>query len=107
MASQEDKENERRRQKQEQHEPETAKRLRKLEDELRSKQLPVHQPSRHQPEISREGQYKKLVLAGKFAALVVATIVLVKLATTLVTVIIVGGLAWFGYKLFFDSKNTK
>lgn len=107
MGSQEDKENELRRREQELHERETAMRLRELEDELSLKQPPLYQTKKHQSESSGKLLYKKLILAGKFFALAVATIVCVKLATWLAGIIIIGGLALFAYKLFFDSGNTK
>lgn len=105
MNSQDDQDKELRRREQELQERETAIRFRELESEINSKQPPLHQTVRHQPE-ARKLWYKKVVMAGKLFVLVVTTIAIVKLASWLAGIIITSVLVWVAYKLFLDSGNN-
>lgn len=104
MNSPDDNNNELRRRERELQERENAIRLREIEAELHSKEPPLHKTVRHQPKGSLKTWQRKLVIAGKFFVLAVATIVCVKVASWIAGFVIVGGLAWFSYKLFFQSE---
>ena len=106
MNSQNDNENELQRREREIQERERSIRLRELEAEIN--QPPLYQTQKHQPpESSRKKRYKQLVNVGKFLALVVVVAVSFKIATTLATVILVGGVAWVAYKLFFEGDRKR
>jgi len=47
------------------------------------------------------------VALGKYLAIVVAVVVSIRLATWLASVVIIGGLAWVGYKLFFERDRDR
>lgn len=106
MNSHDDKDNEIRRRERELQEREHALRLRELEAEINRIDPPLYQTSRHESRGSQKLWKKKLVNAGKFFALVVATIVSVKVASWLTGVILIGGIAWFAYLLFFKSDRS-
>ncbi|HEY9638756.1 MAG TPA: hypothetical protein V6D14_35560 [Coleofasciculaceae cyanobacterium] len=104
MNSQDDQEKELRRREQELQAREHAIRLRELESEIN--QPLVHQTVKHrEPESSLKRWYRQLVNVGKFVGIVVAVVVGIKVATWLATVIIVGGIAWVAYKLFFEGDR--
>ncbi|HEY9667692.1 MAG TPA: hypothetical protein V6C91_12860 [Coleofasciculaceae cyanobacterium] len=105
MNSQNDNENELRRLERELQERERAIRLREIEAEIN--QPPLHQTRKHQPpEKAQKLWYGKLVNIGKFLALIIAVAVSFKIAASLATIILVGGVAWVAYKLFFESDRS-
>ncbi len=106
MTSQNDQDNEFQRLEREIEERERAIRLRELEAEIN--EPPLYKTQKHQPtESARQRQTGKLVNIGKFLLLVVAVAVSVKIAASLATIILVGGVAWVAYKLFFESDRSK
>lgn len=106
MTSQDDKHKEFQRREQELQAREHAIRLRELEAEINQPSL--HQTVKHRaPEHSPKRRYGQLMNVGKFVVMVVTVVVAVKIGTWLATVIIVGGTAWVGYKLFFDSDRSR
>lgn len=106
MNSEDDQENELRRREKELQARESAIRLRELESE-------INQPSLHQTVKYQESEHTltqwsaKLVNVGKFLAIIIAVVVSIKIATSLAAVIIVGAVAWVGYKIFWESENSK
>jgi Flp pilus assembly protein TadB len=106
MTSQNDRENEFQRLEREIQERERAIRLREIEAEIN--EPPLYKTQKHQPtQNSPQGLSGKLVNIGKFLVLVVAVAVSVKIATSLAMIILVGGVAWIAYKLFFESNHSK
>lgn len=106
MNPQDDQHKELQRREQELRAREKAIRLRELEAEISSIESPLHKTVKHEPGNKLQSWQKKLVMAGKFFALVIAGIVSVKIATWLAGFIIVGAIVWFSYKLFFESETT-
>lgn len=108
MNSQNDQENEFQRLERELHKRERAIRLREIEAEINDLQAPLYQTKKHQPpESSLKQRYRQLLNVGKFFVLVIAVAVSFKIATSLATVILVGGVSWVAYKLFFDRNRSK
>lgn len=108
MNSQNDQENEFQRVERELHERERAIRLRDIEAEINEAQPPTYQTKKHQPpESSLKQRYRQLLNVGKFFLLVVAVAVSFKIASSLATVILVGGVSWVAYKLFFERDRSK
>lgn len=108
MTSQNDQENEFQRLERELYERERAIRLREIQAEINEPQPPLYQTQKHQPsENSVKQQNKQLLNVGKFFLLVVAVAVSFKIATALATVILIAGVSWVGYKLFFDRKRSQ
>jgi hypothetical protein len=105
MNSPNGKESELRRRERELEERERAIRLRELEAEINRSDPPLYQTSRQTPEKSRKLSLKKLANVGKFFGLVVVTIISLKIASWLTGVVIVAGIAWFAYIIFFNSGN--
>lgn len=87
-------------------EREQAIRLRELEAEVN--QPPLHQTKKHQPpEGKMERFYKKLIKVSQFVGLVVLVVVTVHVAKWIAAVILVGAVAWVGYKIFVESDRPK
>lgn len=108
MNSQNDQENEFQRLERELHERERAIRLREIQAEINEPQPPLYQTKKHQPSESLLKQrYRQLLNVGKFFVLVIAVAVSFKIASSLATVILVGGVSWVAYKLFFDRERSK
>ncbi|GET36446.1 hypothetical protein [Microseira wollei] len=107
MNSPNDKERELRRRQRELEERERAIRLRELEAEINQIEPPVYQTTHHTPQKPRKLTMKKLANIGKFFALVVVTVISLKIASWLTGVIIVAGIAGLGYVFFFKSENRK
>jgi hypothetical protein len=105
MNSQNDQENELRQRQQELEERERAIRLRELEAEIQQLETPVYQTYQQKPEVSRKPWLNKLTNVGKFFALVVVTIISLKVASWLTGVVMVAGIAWIAYLLFFQSDR--
>lgn len=106
MNSPDNQPNELQRREQELRAREKALRLRELEAEISSVDPPLHRTVKHEREDKLQSWKKKLIVGGKFFALVVAGIVSVKVATWLAGLVIVGAVIWFTYKLFFESETT-
>jgi hypothetical protein len=47
------------------------------------------------------------VNVGKFLAVVVAVVIAIRIATGLATVIMIGAVAWVGYKIFLEGDRSK
>ncbi|BAY14960.1 hypothetical protein NIES2109_36820 [Nostoc sp. HK-01] len=86
-------------------EREVELRLREIETDIHGSQAPFHQTVKHQPEDSHKPWVKKAILAGKLFALGVAVLVAAKIASAVAGVIIIAGLVWMSYKLFFESPK--
>lgn len=86
-------------------ERELDRRLRELEEKLFPP--PVHQAATDQPENrqwqQRQRQIKKLAI---FAGIVISLIVVLRVATLLAELIVIGVIAFVIYKLFFDDDQV-
>jgi predicted alpha/beta-hydrolase family hydrolase len=78
------------------------KRLREMDDQINSFDAPFYKTQKLQPE--QKPWLRKLILGGKLFGLAVATIVAVKVASTLAGMVIFGALVFLIYKLFLESK---
>jgi|SRR6476469_1102950 len=98
-----------RRREQELKDREHALRLRELETEINQKyQPPLYETVKHQPSQTSLQQWsKQLVNVAKFMGIVVAVIVTIRIATWLTGVVIVAGVAWVAYKLFFEGDRAR
>ncbi|MCP2728381.1 hypothetical protein [Limnofasciculus baicalensis] len=104
MNSPNDKEQELKRLEQEIKKREQALRLRELEAEINPP--PLYQTVKHeQPEGKLQQWGRKLVLFGKFAAFVVVGYVVVRVSTVIAGLVIVGIIAFIGYKIFLEGKG--
>ncbi|WP_017715038.1 hypothetical protein [Kamptonema formosum] len=89
-------------------ERERAIRLREIEAEIERQEPPLYQTKKHQQlEGSLAVWYKRLAQVGKFMALVIAGVVAFQLAQGITAVIVVGGLGFIAYKLFFESERKE
>ncbi|MBW4491672.1 MAG: hypothetical protein KME26_00885 [Oscillatoria princeps RMCB-10] len=108
MNAKKDPDNDLQRRERELQERERAIRLRELEAEIAQKEPPLYQTKKHQqPEGSLAVWYKRLAQVGKFVALVIAGAVAFQLAQGITAVIVVGGLGFIAYKLFFESEKKE
>jgi hypothetical protein len=106
MNSQDDQENELQRRERELQAREQAIRLREIEAQIN--QPPLLQTVKHrEPERSLKPWYGKLVNVGKFLGIVVAVVIAIRIATGLATVIMIGAVAWVGYKIFLEGDRSK
>lgn len=106
MNSEDDQENELRRREKELQAREQQLRLRELEAEIN--QPPLHQTIKHQKSEHTVTPWSaKFLDVGKFLAVVIAVVVSIKIATSLAPVIILGAVAWVGYKIFWESDRSK
>lgn len=106
MDSNNNREAELRRREQELKEREHALRLRELEAEIN--QPPLYETVKHQRSPNFLQNWSgQLVNVAKFLAIMVAVIVTIRIATWLTGVVIVGGIAWVAYKLFFASDRSQ
>lgn len=106
MNSQNNQDDELKRRERALQEREHALRLRELEAELN--QPPISPTAKHQePRGTLKTRYKQLVEVAKFVGIVVAVVIAVRIATWLATAVMIGGVAWIAYKLFFDGNRTK
>ncbi|MFM7408897.1 MAG: hypothetical protein ACKO3K_20130 [Cuspidothrix sp.] len=78
------------------------KRLREMDDQINSLDAPFYETQKLQPE--QKPWLRKVILGGKLFGLAVATIVAVRVASTLAGIVIFGALAFLIYKLFLESK---
>lgn len=82
---------------------EQAIRLRELEAEIN--QSIVYEPVKYQePERRVKLWGKKLGMAVRFLGIVIVVGVAVKVASWLATAVIVGGISWIAYKIFFEKE---
>lgn len=102
-------EEELRRREKELREREHALRLRELEAEInQTHQPPLYETAKHQPSKKSLQQWsKQLVNVAQFMGIAVAVIITIRIATWLTGVVIVGGVAWVAYKLFFESDRSR
>lgn len=112
MASPNPPDDELRRREQELQAREHALRLRELEAELyaqnQSIEPPVSPTVKHQPAEGRLNQQLRQALeVGKFLGIVIAVVVAAKIAAWLATVVLVGGVAFIAYKLFFGGDHRR
>ncbi|NET69939.1 MAG: hypothetical protein F6K62_02485 [Sphaerospermopsis sp. SIO1G2] len=84
-------------------------RLREMENMMNTGEEPVYQTRKHQPEKSQKPWLRKVILGAKLFGLFVVTIVAIRIASMLVSVVIFAALGFLVYKLFLESKikNSK
>ncbi|MGK7872732.1 MAG: hypothetical protein AB4426_05285 [Xenococcaceae cyanobacterium] len=111
MNSHDDRDKELQRREKELQERERAIRLRELETEIYGKEeaqeLPLYQTTKHEPPeglLKRWG--RKLANIAKFAGIVIAVVVAVKIATWLAMTILVGAVGWVAYKIFLEKDES-
>ncbi|MBW4522273.1 MAG: hypothetical protein KME16_21660 [Scytolyngbya sp. HA4215-MV1] len=108
MNPQNSREEELRRKEQELRERELALRLKELESELHPPEPPLHQTTKHTPpESTFQKWQRQLVKAATFFGIVVAVIAAVRVASVLATAVIVGGIAFVAYKVFFEGEGKR
>ena len=106
MTNPDEKSKEIRQREQELEERERAIRLRELESEIYQQDPPLYYPKPDKNKPSKlKRWYRKAINIAKFAGFVMLGIAAVQLGAWIAGVAIVGGLGWFGYKLFLDSKG--
>lgn len=87
---------------------EQAIRLKELEQEIYKQDPPLYYPKPDKPKPNKlERWRRKAINVAKFTAFVVAGVAAINLASWMVGLAIVGGLGWFGYKLFLESKEKE
>ncbi|MGA7936490.1 MAG: hypothetical protein WCA35_23250 [Kovacikia sp.] len=111
MDSQNSKDEELRRRERELQAREQALRLRELETEIYQQsfpdQTPISPTIKHQePENAIRQHFRQAIKVAKFLGIVIVMVVAVRIATWLATAILVGGIAWIAYKLFFESNSS-
>ncbi len=87
-------------------EREHALRLRELEAELHQS-MPLPTTKHHEPTRSVQQWAKKAKNIALFVGIVVVTMVAVKIATQLAAGVMVLGIAWVAYKIFFERNGSK
>lgn len=85
-------------------------RLRELEAEI-DRSVPEHRTSKYEePDSKVNGKLKqwrrKMIAVAQFTGIVIATVVAVRIASWLATAVIVGGIAWIAYKIFFAKDRS-
>jgi anti-sigma-K factor RskA len=85
-------------------------RLRELEAEI-DRSVPEHRTSKYEePDSQVKGKLKqwrrKIIAVAQFTGIVIATVVAVRIASWLATAVIVGGIAWIAYKIFFAKDRS-
>jgi hypothetical protein len=85
-------------------------RLRELEAEI-DRSVPEHRTSKYEePDSKVNGKLKqwrrKIIAVAQFTGIVIATIVAVRIASWLATAVIVGGIAWIAYTMFFAKDRS-
>jgi anti-sigma-K factor RskA len=80
-------------------------RLRELESEI-DRSVPEHRTSKYEePDSQVKGkltQWRRKIIAG----IVIAVVVAVRIASWLATAVIVGGIAWIAYQMFFAKDKS-
>jgi hypothetical protein len=80
------------------------RRLQEMDNLINSHEAPFYKTQKHQPENSQKPWIRKAILGAKLFGLAVLTIVAVRIASALVSIVIFGALAFLVYKLFLESK---
>lgn len=81
-------------------------RLREIESEIYQQEPQVHQTQKHQkPEGQLNKWGRKLARFGKFLAVVIAVVITIRIAYWLALVMMVGGIAWLGYEIFWKDDK--
>jgi anti-sigma-K factor RskA len=85
-------------------------RLRELEAEI-DRSVPEHRTSKYEePDSQVKGKLKqwrrKIIAVAQFTGIVIATVVAVRIASWLATAVIVGGIAWIAYTMFFAKDRS-
>jgi ferric-dicitrate binding protein FerR (iron transport regulator) len=111
MNPQSDKEEELRRREQELKDREHAIRLWEMESELyqsSSPEPPLSPTTKHrQPEGKMQRRLRQAKNVAIFVGIVIVAAAAVRIATTLATAVIVLGIAWVSYKIFFSGDRKK
>ncbi|MDJ0704232.1 MAG: hypothetical protein QNJ46_13185 [Leptolyngbyaceae cyanobacterium MO_188.B28] len=105
MDSDRIKEEQLQRREQELKERELAIRLRELEADVNEPASKTVKHSKTKGAVSPG--YKTLFKVGKFLALAVVTVVAIKIAAALAGVLILLGIFWAAYKVFFEGHRSK
>jgi hypothetical protein len=108
MTSPQDHENELRRREKNLEERELKIRLRELESEL-YQDVPLHKTVKHQPEPSKFQRWKKkatkiLMFTGVVITALVVLNVVNRIASLFFGALILGGIAFVAYKIFFEER---
>ena len=86
-------------------------RLRELEAEI-DRSVPEYRTSKYEEPDSqvKEGKlqqwHRKLIAVAQFTGIVIVTVVAVRIASWLATAVIVGGIAWIAYQMFFAKDRS-
>ncbi|WP_445246934.1 hypothetical protein [Microcoleus sp. OTE_8_concoct_300] len=85
-------------------------RLRELEAEI-DRSVPEHRTTKYEePDSQVKGKLKqwrqKIIAVAQFTGIVIAVVVAVRIATWLATAVIVGGIAFIAYKMFFAGDKS-
>ncbi len=106
MNSPNDKERELKRLEEDIKKREQALRLREMEAEIN--EPPLYKTVKHEQSEGKLQQWgRKLVMLGKFLAIVLVVVVTIQVGIKLAYALIIGAIAWVGYKIFFESDRTK
>ena len=103
-------EDELRQREQDLHRREQEIRLRELEAELHKPEPPLHKTVKHdESKRKKKGRLRKVAKFAKYGAMVFGAFLIVRLATQLVFVlvpmIVVGLIAFIGYKLYLENDD--
>ena len=112
MNSPDDQEKDFQRREQELQEREKAIRLRELEAEIyqqhQENQPPLYETIQQKPSENKLRRWgRKLLRLAKFFGFVVIVLVAIKLAYWVAFGIMIGGIAWIGYKIFLEGDSDK
>ena len=86
-------------------------RLRELEAEI-DRSVPEYRTTKYEEQDSqvKEGKLqqwrRKIIAVAQFTGIVIATVVAVRIASWLATAVIVGGISWIAYKMFFANNKS-
>jgi anti-sigma-K factor RskA len=85
-------------------------RLRELEAEI-DRPVPEHRTSKYEePDSQVKGKLKqwrrKIIAVAQFTGIVIAAVAAVRIASWLATAVIVGGIAWIAYTMFFAKDRS-
>ncbi|TAE60320.1 MAG: hypothetical protein EAZ76_16710 [Nostocales cyanobacterium] len=79
-------------------------RLREIENMMNIEKVPFYETRKHQPENTQKPWLRKVIFGAKLFGLFVLTVVAIRIASALVSIVIFGALAFLMYKLFLESK---
>lgn len=106
MNSSKNRDDELRRREKELQDREQALRLRELEAEIN--QPPSLPTTKHgKSERTLKHRYRQVLNLVQFVGIVIAVVIAVRIATGLATVVMMGGIAWIVYKVFFQTDRRK